>query len=305
MRKYGINPNELTLQVLFKAFGVSGSIGRALYIYQRMFQQGMIPNQAQLEDIVKSAAIAGDPTTFARFMSRLTHKGHQVKKDHLRSLMLLWKTAGQTNDPYVARMKPNINDFTVAVEYALRVHNYKLAFELVRECRDQYDIQPDAFMYETVLSTLIRDNILRTESYAWRKRLSEYARTIGRREDHFEFASFLSEVEAHIVKELCGGDAAKLSNVAVPRPPPRVAVKRTTRKMSRQLYKSYPRQRWTSPWEAEDDMLDWVPEYKKRRELEPVKKAIELSSATLRAIQEAAHARVASQKSQTQPGSSQ
>lgn len=301
MRKHGVVPNALTMQILFKTFGASGSVGRILYIYQLMFQQGLIPDRAQLEDVLKSAAIAGDPTTFSRFFSRLQHKGTPVAKDHLKALMLMWKTSGNTNDQYVARMRPNINDFTCCIEYALRAHNYRLAIDLVRECRDQYDIQPDAFMYETVLFALIRDNILRTEAYGWRKRFSEYARTITRREDHFEFSSFLTQVEEYIVKELCGGDAALLKAVPVRKTEPRVRTKRTTRKMSRQLYKSYPRTRYATPYDESDDLLEWVPDYKKRRELEPVKKAMELSTATLRAIQDAAHARVAAQKSQAPP----
>lgn len=297
----GIVPNHLSVQVLFKAFGVSGSVGRILYIYHLMFQQGMIPTQAQLEDVLKSAAVAGDPGTFARYFSRLAHKGTPVEKEHLRALLFLWRTASQTSDPYLTRMKPASSDFRCMVEYALRAHNYKLAFELIKMCRDQFDIQPDAPVYETVLFAMIRDNILPARANEWRRRFSAYARIISRRDDHFEFSAFLEEVETHIVKELCAGDSTKLKHVPVRRPAPVVRAKRTTRKQSRQLYKTYTKERWASPYE-EDDMWEWVPEYRKRRELEPVKKAIELSTATLRAIQEAAHAKLAQKK--TQPAAS-
>lgn len=211
----------------------------------------------------------------------------------------MWKTAASTKDPHLSRMKPKCNDFSFCIESALRVHNYRLVFDLLRECRDVYDIQPDAFMYETVLRGLIRDDFLRAEAREWKKRFAVYPKGIARREDHFEFSEFLEQVEAHLV-EHCKGDATQLKNVKPNPTQPKVVVKRTTRKMSRQLYKVYTRERYVSPYDADDDAYEWVPEYAKRRELEPVKKAIELSTETLRAIQDEAHARVAASKAKQQ-----
>jgi hypothetical protein len=40
MKEVGVKPSFLTMKILFKCFGESGSIGRIMEVYERMFLDG-------------------------------------------------------------------------------------------------------------------------------------------------------------------------------------------------------------------------------------------------------------------------
>jgi pentatricopeptide repeat protein len=42
MKEHGIKMSLLTMKVLFKCFGESGSIGRIMEVYEQMFLDGMV-----------------------------------------------------------------------------------------------------------------------------------------------------------------------------------------------------------------------------------------------------------------------
>lgn len=117
-----------------------------------------------MECILKAAALGGDPHYFYLFYLRLQHKRFPINNDILKSLMDKWKTGVLNGDPRMSTVKLAANDFSHTIALALRVHNYRLAIDLMRECRDTHNVQPDAFMYETFLEGCIRSGYLREQA---------------------------------------------------------------------------------------------------------------------------------------------
>jgi hypothetical protein len=117
-----------------------------------------------LESVLKAAALGGDPHYFYLFYDRLQRKRFPINNAILKSLTDKWKTGSLNRDPRMSGVKLSANDFSNTMAIVLRVHNYRLAIELIRECRDTHNIQPDAYMYETFLEACIRAGHLREKA---------------------------------------------------------------------------------------------------------------------------------------------
>lgn len=141
------------------------------------------------------------------------------------------------------------------MELNLRVRNYKVAIDLINDCRDIFNIQPDAMMYETLLAACLRDGFLSEKARAWKKRFHKYPKGIEVRTEHFEFAEFIKELQEYL------GDS--ITNAVPVDGGELIKINRTTRKQSKRFYKYYTYERYTSPFEV-IDKYDWVPEYMKR-----------------------------------------
>src|SRR5690606_7002875 len=141
-------------------------------------------------------------------------------------------------------------DFAKTMEIILRVRNYKVAIQLINECRDIYNMQPDAMMYETFLDACMRDGFLREKAKVWKKRFRKYPKEIEVREDHFAFAEFIKEVEEYL------GDS--ITNAVPTNDGEYIKVNRTTRKQSRKFYKFYDDVIYRSQFDFLDK-FDWVP----------------------------------------------
>lgn len=70
----GQKPTATTINILFRALGESGDIALIMEIYESAFANRIIPSVENLFQIVKCAAIAGEPKNFHRFYSRIKYK---------------------------------------------------------------------------------------------------------------------------------------------------------------------------------------------------------------------------------------
>lgn len=177
-----------------------------------------------------------------------------MSKKQLQHFSDVWGTYPVLSE-YCKSIHVNAYDFSKTIDLILRVRNYRLAIDLIYECRDVYNIQPDAMMYETFLEGCIRDGFLREKARAWKRRFHKYPKGIEVRTEHFEFAEFIKEVEEYLGDNIAKATPTKEGVHFKPN--------RTTKKSSRQFYKYYPNIRYTSIFEKMDK-YDWVPEYVKR-----------------------------------------
>lgn len=247
-------PVPMTYNILLKAFSERGDVEKALEIYEDFFNNRWIPEVYHIQCVAKAAALGGDPRNFHRFVSRLIHKGVKIDGRTLRDFVDLWGrfqlTAEQLKKTHVTT-----GDYSSILTYALRVHNYRRAFDLIHDCRDNLGIQPDARMYEVVLSAMIRDGFCRERARALKKRFHKYPKGIEVREEHFEFNELFETVIAQLGKEANRATPADMGE--------RIKFARTTRKMSSKLYNGKPSERYVSGWEY--DEFEWVPEYVQRK----------------------------------------
>jgi pentatricopeptide repeat protein len=274
-------PAPVTYNILLKAFSEQGDLERVLEIYEDFFRNKWIPELYHLHSITKAAALAGEPKTFHRFLSRLVHKGVKVDRTLLKSLIDSWGRS-QLSTEALKKVHLTTGDFAYVLTYTLRVHNYRRAYDLIHDCRDNLGIQPDARMYEVVLSSFISDGLFREEARALKRRFHKYPKGIEVREEHFEFDALFDKVLAHL-----GKDASDAKPQAQGE---QIKFARTTRKASGRLYSARRPERYESGWEH--DELEWVPEYvNRKRELklaqEQADKAQELNAIFSKAKQQA------------------
>lgn len=247
-------PVPITYSILLKAFAERGDLEHVMEIYEDYFANRWIPEVYHLRCITKAAALAGDPRIFSRFMSRLLHKGVKISNASLKAHIDAW---GRFQVPVETLKKSHITtgDYAATITYALRVRNYRRAYDLIHDCRDNLGIQPDARMYETVLRAMISDGYFRERARALKRRFHKYPKGIEVREEHFEFNALFDEVMEAIGKD---ANCAKIVDVGE-----QIRFARTTRKMSRKLYSDKIPERYDSGWEF--DEFEWVPEYVQRK----------------------------------------
>lgn len=275
-------PVPITYNVLLKAFAERGDLERVLQIYEDFFANRWIPEVYHIQCVTKAAVLAGEPKLFVRFMSRLAHKGVKVDRETLKSYIDLWGRF-QVSADALKKAHVTTGDYATTIAYALRVHNYRRAFDLIHDCRDTVGIQPDARMYEVVLSSMIADGFFRERARALKRRFHKYPKGIEVREEHFEFNSLFEDVLAQLGKEANNAKAADLGE--------QIRFSRTTRKASRRLYSGRKPERYVSGWQF--DEFEWVPEYvNRKRELqlaqEQAGKAAELQKIIKKAKEQAA-----------------
>ena len=275
-------PVPVTYNILLKAFAERGDLERVMQIYEDFFANRWIPEVYHLRCVAKAAALAGEPKLFGRFMSRLAHKGVKVDTATMKSFIDLWGRF-QVSADYLKKAHVTTGDYATAISYALRVHNYRRAFDLIHDCRDNVGIQPDARMYEVVLTFMINDGYHRERARALKRRFHKYPKGIEVREEHFEFNSLFEEVIAQLGKEANNAKPAEIGE--------QIRFARTTRKASGRLYSARKPERYVSG--VQFDELEWVPEYvNRKRELklaqEQVAKAEELQKIIKKAKKQAA-----------------
>lgn len=247
-------PVPITYNILLKAFSERGDLERTLEIYEDFFRNRWIPEIHHLKSVLKAAALAGEPKTFHRFLSRLVHKGVKIDRVTLKALIDPWGRF-QLSTEHLKKMHLTTGDFAYMLSYALRVHNYRRAYDLIHDCRDNLGIQPDARMYEVVLASMISDGFCREEARALKKRFHKYPKGIEVREEHFEFNALFEKVLAKLGKEATHAKAADMGE--------QIKFSRTTRKMSSRLFSNRLPERYESEWET--DLFEWVPEYTQRK----------------------------------------
>lgn len=247
-------PVPVTYSVLLKAFSESGDLERVLQIYEDFFTNRWIPELNHLRCIAKAAALAGEPKVFGRFMARLKHKGVKLNRELIKAHIDIWGRY-QVSADTLKKGHVTTADYSQAISYSLRVRNYRRAYELIRECRDVVGIQPDACMYETVLTAMINDGFLRERARALKRRFHKYPKGIEVREEHFEFNALFDEVLALLGKSANNATPADVGE--------QIRLARTTRKQSGRLYSARTHERYVSGWEF--DEFEWVPEYVQRK----------------------------------------
>jgi len=247
-------PAPITYNVLLKAFSERGDLERSMEIYEDFFRNRWIPELHHLKSVLKATALAGEPKSFHRFLSRLVHKGVKIDRTMLKSLVDSWGRF-QLSTEHLKKLHLTTGDFAYMLSYALRVHNYRRAFDLIHDCRDNLGIQPDARMYEVVLASMIGDGLCREEARALKRRFHKYPKGIEIREEHFEFNALFEKVLGKLGKEASHAKPADMGE--------QIKFSRTTRKMSSRLFSNRTPERYESEWET--DLFEWVPEYTQRK----------------------------------------
>ena len=247
-------PVPITYNILLKAFTERGDMDKVLEIYEDFFNNRWIPEVYHIQCLAKTAALAGDPRHFHRFLSRLMHKGVKLEARALRDYIDLWGRFQITSEQ-LKKTRVTTGDYATVLTYVLRVHNYRRAYDLIHDCRDNLGIQPDARMYEAVLSAMIRDGFCRERARALKKRFHKYPKGIEIRQEHFEFDELFDTVLSQLGKEANNAKPADMGE--------QIRFARTTRKTSRKLYSEKPLERYVSGWEF--DEFEWVPEYVQRK----------------------------------------
>jgi pentatricopeptide repeat protein len=247
-------PVPVTYNVVLKSFAERGDLAIVMEVYEDFFANGWIPELHHLYSVTKAAALAGEPKAFTRFMSRLEHKGVEINRETLKAFIDIWGRSQLSGDS-LKKHNVSTGDYASVISFSLRVHNYRRAYDLIHDCRDIVGIQPDARMYETVLSALIRDGYLREPARALKKRFHKYPKGIEVREEHYEFNALFDKAI-----EMMGKNA---NNAPILDLGEKIKFARTTRKRSRRLFSASPRTRYVSGYEQ--DEFEWVPEYVQRK----------------------------------------
>lgn len=247
-------PVPVTYNVVLKAFSERGDIEHVMEIYEDFFNNGWIPELYHIRSVVKAAALAGDAKLFQRFSSRLAHKGVTLDREIVKGHIDVFGRH-QANAELLKKKNPTTGDYASVIGLALRVRNYRKAYDLINDGRERLGLQPDARMYETVLEAMVRDGYQRERARALKKRFHKYPKGIEVREEHFEFNQLFEQVLAELGEKASDAPIKDLGE--------RIKFARTTRKQSRQLYNGKPAERYVSGWESDD--FEWVPEYVQRK----------------------------------------
>lgn len=217
---------------------------------------------------MKSAAIAGDCRTFARFFYRLDHKNQRLNHSKLRYLIQNWGQSLRLD--WLRQQKVKCKDITLTLDLVLRIHNYAAALTLI-SLLDDLGLRIDAVMVETFLRACLRDRFLPQEARALRAKLRYVHHYIDNDTLLNEVNTFIkTRIPEHI--QSLGLPLTQATPLPFPPSPP---VFRVTRRKCREQYISpqvleryRTRQRYVSMWSDDEKLFLFVPEYKARLEAE-------------------------------------
>jgi hypothetical protein len=280
----GFEPDMLTFNILLAAFSESGNVAGALTIYDALFAHKIIPEATHLELILKTAAVAGDCRTFARFFYRLKHKNQPLHRNKLRYLLQIWGRSLRLD--LLRQQDVQCKDVTLTLELALRAHNYFMAITLISQLKD-LGLRMDATMAETFLRACLRDRYLSQDARALIAKLRYIYHSIVDRSLLNELMTFMNTRIPEHIRSL----GLPLTHAVPPPAPPSPPRSHVTRRQSREQYLSpeelerrRTRQRYVSKWSDDEKLFLFVPHYKARLEAEKRQQQLAQQRQQLQAI---------------------
>eukprot|EP01129_Flabellula_baltica_P012733 TRINITY_DN578_c0_g3_i1.p1 TRINITY_DN578_c0_g3~~TRINITY_DN578_c0_g3_i1.p1 ORF type:complete len:541 (-),score=124.94 TRINITY_DN578_c0_g3_i1:19-1641(-) len=221
--------NEVDITIFMKAFAKIGAVRECLELWESIYKINLLPEPQHMLSMLLASSLCADPKRMSQFYQRLVRKGMQPENFLLKVLIKNWGRNKDVNWLKSEESNLSVDDYCWTVGYALRVHNYKVAYEMVNEIANLSQ-PPSAQLYEIFYSAICRDlPFYRREARLGIQRL----RKITNISSKFQIDNFHNMVQS-ILNEF--GDAAEdLPEQPKPTKPSKLTL---SRRQKSTLYKS-------------------------------------------------------------------